>query len=53
MTLIVKELQLIKKSMFVRVYNKVNSKMKGPWIMKANDVAGLTPKEIQNERSIN
>ena len=50
---LVKELQLIKKSMFVRVYNKVNSKMKGPWIMKANDVAGLTPKEIQNERSIN
>ncbi len=50
---LVKELQLIKKSMFVSVYNKVNSKMKGPWIMKANDVAGLTPKEIQNERSIN
>lgn len=29
--------------------NKVNSRMQGGWVMKAEDIAGLTPKEIQNK----
>lgn len=45
----VTQIQLKENATFVRVYDKVNSKMKGGWVMKAEDIAGLTPQEIQNK----
>ena len=45
----VTEIQLTKNATYVRVYDKVNSRMQGGWVMKAEDIAGLTPQEIQNK----
>ena len=45
----VMEIQLTENATYVRVYDKVNSRMQGGWVMKAEDVAGLTPQEIQNK----
>ncbi|MBD5401948.1 hypothetical protein HDR58_03980, partial [bacterium] len=45
----VSEIQLTESTTFVRVYDKTNSRMQGGWVMKAEDVAGLTPQEIQNK----
>jgi len=43
------EFELDEAKKFVRVYDDVNSGMKGQWFMKAEDIAGLTPKQIQNK----
>ena len=45
----VTEIQLTENATYVRVYDKVNSRMQGGWIMKAEDIAGLMPQEIQNK----
>lgn len=45
----VREIQLTKRTTFVRVYDKINSRMQGGWVIKAEDIAGLTPQEIQNK----
>ena len=45
----VTEIQLTENATYVRVYDKVNSRMQGGWVMKAEDIAGLTPQEIQNK----
>ena len=45
----VSEIQLTESTTFVRVYDKTISRMQGGWVMKAEDVAGLTPQEIQNK----
>ena len=44
--------QLTKKTDFVRVYDSKNSYMKGPWLMKKDDIAGLTAQEIQNKYAL-
>ncbi len=46
---IVKEIELTKDSTFVRVYDGEVSRMYGGWVMKAEDIAGLTPKQIQDK----
>lgn len=43
------EIQLTENTAYVHVYDKVNSGMQGGWVMKAEDIAGLTPQEIQNK----
>ena len=45
----VTEIQLTGNATYVRVYDKVNSRMQGGWVMKAEDIGGLTPQEIQNK----
>lgn len=45
----VTEIQLTENATYVRVYDKVNSRMQGGWVMKAEDIGGLTPREIQNQ----
>ena len=45
----VTEIQLTENATYVRVYDKVNSRMQGGWVMKAEDIGGLTPQEIQNK----
>ena len=45
----VTEIQLTENATYVRVYDKVNSRMQGGWVMKAEDIVGLTPQEIQNK----
>lgn len=45
----VAEIELTENTTFVRVYDKANSRMQGGWVMKAEDIAGLTPQEIQNK----
>ena len=37
---------------FVRVFSKGTTKMEGQWIMKAEDIEGLTPQEIQSKFSL-
>jgi hypothetical protein len=43
------EFELDEATKFVRVYDEVNSQMRGQWFMKAEDIVGLTPKQIQNK----
>lgn len=45
----VQHIELEEDTKFVRVYDGVNSGMYGGWVMKASDVEGLTPKEIQDK----
>lgn len=45
----VTEIQLTENATYVRVYDKANSRMQGGWVMKAEDIGGLTPQEIQNK----
>ena len=47
----VKEIELTEKTTFVRVYDKMpdGSGMYGSWVMKADDIRGLTPLEIQDK----
>ena len=45
----VTEIQLTENATYVRGYDKVNSRMQGGWVMKAEDIAELTPQEIQNK----
>lgn len=41
--------EVTEKTKFVRVYDKINSRMRGGWVMKEEDIIGLTPQEIQNK----
>jgi hypothetical protein len=43
------EFELDEATKFVRVYDEVNSQMRGQWFIKAGDIAGLTPKQIQSK----
>ncbi|QMV42441.1 RHS repeat-associated core domain-containing protein [Cohnella cholangitidis] len=43
------EIELTEKSTFVRVYDGENSGMYGGWFMKADDIKGLTPSQIQDK----
>ena len=43
----VREIVLEKDTKFVRVYDGDKSGMKGGWFMRAEDVAGLSPEQIQ------
>ena len=48
---LVKEIELTEKTTFVRVYDNMpdGSGMYGSWVMKADDIKGLTPLEIQDK----
>ncbi len=46
---IVDTIELTEQTKFVRVYDIVNTNQAGGWIMKADDIAGLTPQQIQNK----
>ena len=48
---LVKEIELTENTTFVRVYDNMpdGSGMYGSWIMRAYDIEGLTPLEIQNK----
>ncbi|WP_025729730.1 hypothetical protein [Heyndrickxia ginsengihumi] len=43
------EIELTEKSTFVRVYDGEKSGMYGGWFMKADDIKGLTPSQIQDK----
>jgi hypothetical protein len=45
----VQEIELTEKSTFVRVYDGENSGMYGGGLMKADDIRGLTPSQIQDK----
>lgn len=45
----VKEIELTESTTFVRVYDGENSTMYGGWMMRAEDIQGLTAKEIQDK----
>ena len=44
---VVQDITLTEDTKFVRVYDGVNSNLEGGWVMRAEDIKGLTPKEIQ------
>ena len=48
---LVKEIELTENTTFVRVYDNMpdGSGMYGSWVMKADDIKGLTPLEIKNK----
>ena len=46
---VVQNITLTEDTKFVRVYDGVNSNLEGGWFMRAEDIKGLTPKEIQAE----
>ena len=45
----VQSIELTEDTTFVRVYSKGQSNMKGQWVMRKEDVQGLTPNEIKNK----
>lgn len=45
----VQHIELEEDTKFCRVYDGVNSGMYGGWVMKASDLEGLTPEEIQDK----
>ena len=42
-------IELAEDTTFVRVYDGTNSNMLGNWVMKYDEIAGLSPAEIQNK----
>ena len=48
-TQVVEVTQDTKVGEYVRVYDNVNSTQAGGWVMQADDIAGLTPQQIQNK----
>ena len=44
---VVQNITLTEDTKFVRVYDGVNSSLEGGWVMRAEDIKGLTPKQIQ------
>ncbi len=49
---IVKEFDLAQKTNFVRVYDGINSLKEGGWVMRAEDVAGLTAQQIKEKYAL-
>ena len=45
----VQHIKLEEDTNFVRVYDGQHSGMRGGWVMKAQDIEGLSPEEIQNK----
>ncbi|WP_445494832.1 hypothetical protein [Photorhabdus sp. SF281] len=45
----VKEFELAANTQFVRVYDGTHSQMRGGWMMKAEDIKGLSSKQIQEK----
>ncbi len=43
------EFELAESKTFVRTYDEVNSFKKGGWLMKKEDIAGLTPEQIRDK----
>lgn len=48
----VPEIRLTQDSTFVRVYDGKTSLQRGGWVMRADDISGLTPAQIQNKFSL-
>ena len=46
---IVHEIKLTENTLFVRAYDATESPMKGGWVMKAEDIAGLTAEQIKDK----
>lgn len=44
---VVQDIILKEDATFVRVYDGVNTKLEGGWVMKAEDIKGLSPAQIQ------
>ncbi|MEB3751169.1 hypothetical protein [Geobacillus icigianus] len=49
---VVQEIKLKEDTIFVRVYDGENSKMYGGWVMRAEDIKGLTPLKIQDKYAL-
>jgi hypothetical protein len=45
----VNTIELTEDTKFVRVYDGVNSQQQGGWIIRTEDIQGLTPQQIQNK----
>lgn len=45
----VSEITLVEPTKFVRVYDGENSNLYGGWVMKAEDIVGLSPTQIQEK----
>ena len=45
-------IELVNEGHFVRVYDKINSKKQGSWLMLAEDIKGLTSMQIQNKYAL-
>ncbi len=45
----VQSIELTENTSFVRVYSKNPFRMEGSWVMRKEDLTGLTPKEIKNK----
>ncbi|EAG3548936.1 hypothetical protein [Listeria monocytogenes] len=51
---VVQEIKLLEDTKFVRVYDGVDSGLYGGWVMRAEDIKGLTPSQIkENLRCLN
>jgi hypothetical protein len=46
---VVQDITLLEEGKFVRVYDGTNSKLHGGWLMKSEDVKGLTAMQIQDK----
>lgn len=46
---VVQDFTLNENTKFVRVYDGEGSGLKGGWIMKENDISGMSPKQIQEK----
>lgn len=46
---VVQNLLLTEDAKFVRVYDNVNTSLKGGWVMNVEEIQGLTSKEIQSK----
>lgn len=46
---VTQEIELTQKTTLVRVYDGENAGMYGGWFMKAEDIKGLTPQQIQEK----
>ena len=44
---LVQDITLTKDFTFVRVYDGINTRLEGGWVMRVEDIKGLSPKEIQ------
>ena len=40
-------IELTERTRFLPVYDGVKSQQAGGWLMKAEDIAGLTPEQVQ------